>query len=67
MGFAQIKKGEKEMKHYLFTDRATCEDFIIDDDSLYNAYETARENFAEPDFICELTDWQAKTHWAKHL
>lgn len=61
MGFAQIKKGEKEMKHYLFTDRATCEDFIVDENSLDNAYEIARENFAEPRYLCELNDFQAET------
>jgi len=49
------------MKHYFFTDRATCEDFIVDENSLDKAYEIARENFAEPRYLCELNDFQAET------
>ena len=39
------------MKHYLFNDRESGEDFIVGAETLEEAKEIARENFSQPHFI----------------
>ena len=48
------------MKHYLFTDKVTYEDFIVGEYNLDAAYRIARYEFERPVFICELTDDEAE-------
>ena len=55
-----IKKGNDTMKHYLFVDFDTGEDFIVGADNREEALATAREYFTEPVFQCELSDIEAE-------
>ena len=48
------------MKHYLFIDFDTGEEFIVGADNREEALATAREYFAEPVFQCELSDIEAE-------
>ena len=56
----QYRKGEIEMKHYLFEDEATGEEFIVGEYCLEKAYNEAKLYFDEPHFICELSDVEAE-------
>lgn len=48
------------MKHFLFTDHITTEDFIVGEDNLDAAFRIARYEFEWPVFICELTEEEAE-------
>lgn len=48
------------MKHYLFTDKVTGEEFIVGEYTLEAAYTIARYEFERPAFICELTEDEAE-------
>ena len=48
------------MKHFLFTDYATGEDFIVGAFDLEDAYEEAKDYFIEPRYQCELSEWEAE-------
>lgn len=48
------------MKHYLFTDDVTGEDFIVGEYDFEAAYRIARYEFERPIFICELTEEEAE-------
>ena len=48
------------MKHYLFTDQVTGEDFIVGAYDVHEAFDEALELFDDPLFICELTDDEAE-------
>ena len=48
------------MKHYLFEDEVTGEEFIVGEDCLKDAYIEAKLDFDEPHFICELSDVEAE-------
>ena len=48
------------MRHYLFEDEATGEEFIVGEYSLEEAYIEAKLDFDEPHFICELSDVEAE-------
>jgi hypothetical protein len=48
------------MKHYLFTDKVTGEDFIVGEYCIEMAYLEAKLYFDDPLFICELTEDEAE-------
>ena len=48
------------MRHFLFTDYATGEDFIVGANDLEEAYEMAKDYFIEPRYQCELTEGEAE-------
>lgn len=48
------------MKHYLFKDEATGEEFIVGEDCIEMAYFEAKLYFDEPHYICELSDVEAE-------
>lgn len=48
------------MKHYLFTDEKTGEDFIVGANDIDKAYGEALNWFVNPIYICELTDDEAE-------
>lgn len=48
------------MKHYLFEDFETGEEFIVGADCVANASTTASEYFEEPHFVCRLTEFEAE-------
>ena len=48
------------MRHFLFTDYYTGEDFIVGADTLKEGWEMAKDYFADPAYICELTDEEAE-------
>ena len=48
------------MKHYLFTDQVTGEDFIVGTNDVHEAFDEALNWFDDPLFICELTDDEAE-------
>ena len=45
---------------YLFTDNDTGEDFFVEETSLENAWEIAKEFFADPSFITEVSYEEAE-------
>ena len=47
------------MKHYLFEDEATGEEFIVGEYCLEKACLEAKLYFDEPHFICEFSDVEA--------
>ena len=47
-------------KHYLFEDYDTGEEFIVGADNLNKAMEEAKTYFADPSYICELSDLEAE-------
>ena len=53
-------KGEGKMKHYLFVDDESGEEFIVGADKLSEAKEIALEYFAEPRYLCRLTEMEAE-------
>ena len=48
------------MKHYLFVDDVTGEDFIVGANYIDKAYGEALNWFVNPIFICELTEDEAE-------
>ena len=48
------------MRHFLFTDYATDEDFIVGANSLPEAIREASMWFGDPSYICELTEMEAE-------
>lgn len=48
------------MRHFLFMDNETGEEFIVGADTLKEAKEIARDYFDAPRFSCELTDDEAE-------
>lgn len=48
------------MRHYLFVDDVTGEDFIVGEYELEAAYIIARYEFERPVYICELTEDEAE-------
>ena len=48
------------MKHFLFEDYDTNEEFIVGADTLQEATEEAKLYFADPSYICELSEVEAE-------
>lgn len=48
------------LKHYLFRDLETGEEFIVGDFSLEEAEMDALEYFEDPVFICEISEIEAE-------
>ena len=48
------------MKHYLFEDEVTGEEFIVGEYCLEDAYIEAKLDFDEPHYICEFSDAEAE-------
>ena len=48
------------LHEYLFTDNDTGEDFFVEETSLENAWEIAKEFFADPSFITEVSYEEAE-------
>lgn len=48
------------MRHFLFEDYDSGEEFIVGADSLDEAMEEAKIYFADPSYICELTEEEAE-------
>lgn len=48
------------MKHFLFTDDETGEEFIVGDFSVTRAFEIARTVAYKPRYICSLTEFEAE-------
>ena len=48
------------MKHYLFIDDESGEEFIVGADCVTSASELASEFFNEPRYLCQLTEMEAE-------
>lgn len=48
------------MRHFLFEDYDSGEQFIVGANSLYEATEEAKFYFADPSYICEYTEEEAE-------
>ena len=48
------------MRHFVFEDYDTGEEFIVGADNLGEAVEEARALFADPSYICEFDDFEAE-------
>ena len=48
------------MKHYLFEDLESGEEFIVGADCVTDASVTASEYFEAPRFVCRLTEFEAE-------
>lgn len=48
------------MRHYLFEDEATGEEFIVGEYCVEKAYLEAKLYFDEPHYICEFSDVEAE-------
>lgn len=48
------------MRHFLFEDAYTEEEFIVGANSYEAAFDYALELFIEPHYICELDDYEAE-------
>ena len=48
------------MRHFLFEDYATGEEFIVGADTLAQAKAEASLYFADPSYICELSEYEAE-------
>ena len=48
------------MRHYLFEDEATGEEFIVGEYCVEKAYIEAKLYFDEPYYICEFSDVEAE-------
>ena len=48
------------MKHYLFNDRKSGEDFIVGAETSEEAKEIAKENFSQPHFIGRISEFEAE-------
>ena len=59
--YLQNKRKELiEVKHYLFEDLESGEEFIVGADCVTDASITASEYFEEPHFVCRLTEFEAE-------
>ena len=48
------------MRHYLFSDYELGEDFIVGAYDEEEAYEIARRHFIDPEFIAEISEFEAE-------
>lgn len=48
------------MRHFLFEDYDTGEEFIVGADNLGEAMEEAKTYFADPSYICEFSEFEAE-------
>lgn len=48
------------MNHYLFDDWASGEEFLVGACDLEEAKKIASDNFSNPRFICEMTEFEAE-------
>ncbi len=48
------------MRHFLFEDYYTGEDFIVGADTPEEAMEEAKMYFADPSYVCEYTEEEAE-------
>lgn len=48
------------MRHFLFEDYDTGEEFIVGAGTLAEAIEEAKLYFADPSYICELSEFEAE-------
>ena len=48
------------MKHYLFEDLETGEEFIVGENSLEEAKLVAEANFEKPEYKCRLSEFEAE-------
>ena len=48
------------VNHYLFQDEASGEEFIVGACDLDEAMTIARENFDEPSYQCQMTEFEAE-------
>ena len=53
-------KGENQMRHYLFCDLATGEEFIVGAEDERDAMTIANEIFADPEYLYEMTEFEAE-------
>lgn len=49
------------MKHYLFEDHATGEEFIVGANSERDAMITANEYFEDPEYLFEMSEFEAES------
>jgi hypothetical protein len=50
----------KMMKHYLFEDLETGEEFIVGENTLEEAKLIAEANFERPEYKCRLSEFEAE-------
>ena len=55
-----IRKENKEMKNFYFVDDETGEDFIVVADTLRDAIHIATTYFEEPQFLREISEYEAE-------
>lgn len=55
-----IRKENKEMKNFYFVDNETGEDFIVVADTLRDAIHIASAYFEEPQFLREISEYEAE-------
>lgn len=55
-----IKEEKKTMRHYLFEDNDSGEQFIVGADSYIEACAMAEGIFNEPEYLCELSEFEAE-------
>lgn len=48
------------MRHFIFCDNDTGEEFIVGAETLDKAWQIAKEYFFEPEFCRECSDWEAE-------
>lgn len=48
------------MRHFVFEDYDSGEEFIVSADTKAEAFDIAREIFADPSYICEFTEEEAE-------
>lgn len=48
------------MKHYLFLDHESGEEFIVGASDIYDAITTASELFDDPEYLLEMSDFEAE-------
>lgn len=55
-----IRKENKEMKNFYFVDNETGEDFIVVADTKHDAIHIASVYFEEPQFLREISEYEAE-------
>lgn len=55
-----IRKENKEMKNFYFVDNETGEDFIVVADTKHDAIHIASAYFEEPQFLREISEYEAE-------
>ena len=48
------------MKHYLFVDDESGEEFLVGAADKKGAFDIARSYFGEPNFVCEVSEFEAE-------